>query len=140
MSKIDWEGLALAIDWDEFSVGRRGSRRIKAICRHHHDGRPTHEFPEPIELASETSLMMGRRRGEPVNAGYMFWTDITVRERGEKIWYFRCPKCHCTFRHPHRKVLIIIAVLDEVKQVETERSTARAMRLDISTIERMLSC
>jgi uncharacterized C2H2 Zn-finger protein len=132
VSKTDWEALASAIDWDEFRPGRRGPRRIRAICRHHRDGRPTHEFAELIELHP-----FWTGRGYPVNS--MQWTDITVRERGEKIWYFRCPKCRCTFRHPHRKVLIMIAVLDDLKQHETGRPMARAMRMDISMIERVLS-
>lgn len=131
---IDWEGLQSVIDWDEFPTGRSPVRRIRIICRHTcwNPSLPTHEFPEKVELAPFWV------DGDRESFNDCKWSDITVREPGEKRWEFKCPRCRYHLRLVHRKMLILIRLLDDIEQQRTGRPRARVMRLDISSMDRLL--
>ena len=139
MSKIDWEGLSVVIDWESFSNFR--PRRITVICRHRANGNRslrTYEFPEKITLRPWWHDRSGP--GFEINR-YHDWDEKIPRSDENPTWTFRCPKCRYDFRLSHRKLLILICLLDEVEQRKTGRHpTARAARLDISSTDLVLSC
>jgi hypothetical protein len=133
MSGPDWEGLSAVIDWEVLGISR--PRRIRAICRHRTSGNPslrTYEFPERITLQPWPGP------GFEINR-YRDWDEKIPRSDENPTWVFRCPKCRYDFRLSHRKLVILICLLDEVEQRRTGRPTARAARLDISSTDLVLS-
>jgi hypothetical protein len=137
MTKIDWEGLSVAIDWEKYSNSR--SRSIKVTCRHKTSGNRsmrTYEFPEKITLRPWWHEPAGP--GFEINR-YTEWDEKIPRSDDNPTWAFKCPKCGYDFRLSHRKLLILICLVDEVEQGKTGRPTARATRLDISSTDMVLA-